>query len=70
MLSDKLRRFPESDPAPRNYSNDELREQIARETAEFLARGGVIQRVGSEANRNPDFAYGGRMIHRSGTDAQ
>lgn len=70
MRSDKLRHFPESDPAPRNYANDDLRDELADQVAEYLAKGGVITKVGSEANRNPDFAYGGRMIHRSGTDAQ
>lgn len=45
MQSLNLRHFPERDPAPRNYDNEDKRAEIAKQTEEFLARGGQIQQV-------------------------
>ena len=62
-MSDKLRHFPERDPVPMNVRPEKLQEQaeIDAAVAEFLARGGKIQVVGSEANRNPEFILGNVM---------
>ena len=62
-MSDKLRHFPERDPVPMNVRPEKLQEQaeIDAAVAEFLARGGEIQVVGSEANRNPEFILGTAM---------
>ena len=66
-MSDKLRHFPHLDPAPRHYSDEknQARQEINSQVAEFLARGGEIDRVGSEANRNPKFIPG-CMVSRHG----
>lgn len=62
-MSDKLRHFPERDPVPLNVCPEKLQEQaeIDAAVAEFIARGGEIQVVGSEANRNPEFILGNVM---------
>ena len=59
-MSDKLRHFPETDPVPMNVYPEKQKAQreINEAVAEFLARGGKIEVVGSEANRNPEFIIG------------
>ena len=59
-MSMSLRHFPQFDPAPRNIAPEKLNAQaeIDAATAEYLALGGEIQEVGSEANRNPQFMIG------------
>jgi hypothetical protein len=60
MKSESLRHFPHLDPVPRHYSDEknQARQEINSQTDEYLARGGQIQEVGSEANRNPQFMIG------------
>ena len=62
-MSDKLRHFPDYDPVPMNVYPEKLKaqEEINRLKAEYLARGGRIEVVGSEANRNPEFIIGNVM---------
>jgi hypothetical protein len=59
-MSDKLRHFPETDPVPLNVYPEKLKaqEEIEKLKAEFFARGGKIEVVGSESNRNPEFIIG------------
>ena len=62
-MSDKLRHFPERDPVPVNIRPEKQQAQaeIDAAVAEYLARGGKIDVVGSEANRNPQFIIGNVM---------
>ena len=59
-MSDKLRHFPERDPVPVNIRPEKIQAQaeIDAAVAEYLARGGQIHTVGSEANQNPQFIIG------------
>ncbi len=50
MQSDKLRHFPENDPVDRHYANETQRQEIARQTKEFLAKGGKITTHDSSEN--------------------
>lgn len=63
MRSEQLRHFPSTDPIPSRIPEGKIREaaQISDQVAEFLAKGGQIQSVGSEANRNPIFVGGGTI---------
>lgn len=60
MRSEQLRHFPSTDPIPSRIPEGKIREaaQISDQVAEYLANGGQIQAVGSEANRNPEFIIG------------
>jgi hypothetical protein len=62
-MSDKLRHFPERDPVPLTIRPEKQQAQaeIDAAIAEYLARGGRIDVVGSEANRNPQFIIGNVM---------
>jgi len=51
VRSDKLIPLDRRDP-PKNYGNDAVREEIARQTEEFLARGGTIKKYGSDSTPN------------------
>jgi hypothetical protein len=66
MRSEKLRHFPETDPVARNYSEtkNREREQIRSDVERYLAQGGEIKPVGSEANRNPEFITGNAIRPR------
>jgi len=59
-MSDSLRHFPERDPVPLNVRPEKLQAQaeIDAAVAEYLARGGEIHAVDSNANRNPQFKIG------------
>lgn len=60
MRSDKLPHFVEYDPPAKNYTPAKVkaREELEAQVAAFKARGGQIQEVGSDANRNPHFIIG------------
>lgn len=60
MRSETLRHFPETDPIPLSIHPEKVqaRADIESAIAEYLARGGQIEQVGSEANRNPEFILG------------
>tara|TARA_R110002110_G_scaffold415835_1_gene657199 strand:+ start:23679 stop:23906 length:228 start_codon:yes stop_codon:yes gene_type:complete len=48
------------EPPPRNYKAEKeaLRRQLEADTARYLQRGGRIDQVDHQANRNPQFGLG------------
>jgi hypothetical protein len=60
MRSEKLIHFTSTDPIPSRIPEGKLRQsaEISDQVADFKAKGGVIQVVGSEANCNPEFILG------------
>jgi hypothetical protein len=57
MRSEKLPHFTKFDPPPKNYTPAKMMASAEIEAlmAEFLARGGQIQRLDATANRVPVF---------------
>lgn len=53
MQSESLRRLDAADPAIPN--RETVRQEIERQVAEYLARGGTIHQVTSDQNRRPTF---------------